>query len=122
VLGSADQNGQAENEQNVPDDRSRNRSLNHAGKSLGQCDAGNNELRGIPESRVQQSAQPFAYSRRELFGGAANPTGHGNDCDSRTNEKRRWIRETGPKAKDERNRDEKQEPVQRRFHVHEVIG
>ena len=121
VLRSAQQDGETEHEQDVSNDRAGDRRLDHADVALVKRDAGDDQLGRVPEGGVQQSAEPFAHARRQRFGRAPDPARDGNNGDGRANEERRRIREPRPEAKDKRDRDKNEKPVQRRFQVHSII-
>ena len=58
VSRSAGQNGEAQDQQNVADDRTGDGGLHHAGEAFRQGDAGDDQLGRVAEGGVEQSAEP----------------------------------------------------------------
>ena len=115
VFSAAQQNGEAEHEQHVADDRSGDGSFHHIGQTFGKGDAGDDQLRGVSESGVEQSSQAFPDAGGERFGGAPDPARDWNDADSGANEKRSRTDAPGPKAQKDRERNKDKKPVEREF-------
>jgi len=115
VFSAAEQNGEAEHEQHVTDDRSRNGGFHHIGQTFGKGDAGDDQLRGVSESGVEQSSQAFPDAGGERFGGAPDPARDRNDAESGANEERSRTDASGPEAQKDRERNKDKKPVEGRF-------
>jgi len=102
-------------QQDVTDDRSCNGGFHHIGQTFGQCDAGDDQLRGVSESGVEQSSQAFPDAEGERFGGAPDPARDRDDAKSRGNEERSRTDASGPEAQQDSQRNEDQKPVEGRF-------
>src|SRR5438067_11000274 len=115
VFSAAEYNREAEHQQHVTDDRSGNGGFHHIGQAFGKGDAGDDQLRGVSESGVEQSPQAFPDPGRERFGGAPDPACDRNDTESGANEKRSRTDASGPEAQNDREQNEDKKPVERRF-------
>src|ERR1043166_2188432 len=71
ILNPAEEDGETENEQDVANDRSGYRGFHHISQAFGERDAGDDQLGGISESGVEQSAQTFPDTGGKRFGGAS---------------------------------------------------
>ena len=115
VFSAAGKNGEAKHQQHVTDDRSGNGGFHHIDQPFGKSDAGDDQLRGVSESGVEQSSQAFPDARGERFGGAPDPARDWNDAESGANEQRSRTDAPGPEAQKDRERNEDKKPVERRF-------
>src|SRR4029453_4210887 len=105
VFSAAEKNGEAEHKQHVADDRSGNGSFHYIGQAFGKRDAGDDQLCGVSESGIEQSAQAFPDAGGERFGGAPDPARDWNDAESGANEERSRTDASGPEAQKDRDRN-----------------
>lgn len=122
ILSAAEQNGEAEHQQDVTDDRSRKGSFHHTGETFGKGDAGDDQLRGVSESRVEQSSQAFPDAGSKRFGGASDPARDRNDPESGANEERSWADASGPEAQKNRQGNKDKQPVEGRFEFQRSVN
>ena len=115
IFSAAEQNGEAEHEQHVTDDRSCNGSFHHIGQTFGKGDAGDDQLRGVSESGVEQSSQAFPDAGGERFGGAPDPARDRNDAERGANKERSRTDASRPEAQKNRERNEDKKPVEGGF-------
>src|SRR4029077_6922986 len=66
-------------QQDVPDDRPRDGSLDDVVKTSAQRGERDYELSGVAERGIEKSSHSFSHSFRELFGGAAHPPCQGEN-------------------------------------------
>ena len=76
-------------------------------ETFGKSDAGDDQLRGVSESGIEQCPQTLSHAGGERFGGASDPARDRNDAESGTNEERSGTDAPGPEA-------QKQSPAERR--------
>src|SRR3954447_11215304 len=113
VLSAAAYNGKTEHQQHVTDDRSRQGGFHYTRQTFGKGDAGDDQLRGISESGIEQSSQALPDSDRQRFRRAPDPARNWNDAESGTNEERGWTDAPGPPAQKHRERNKNKKPVER---------
>lgn len=70
---SARQHCGTKHQQDVPNDRPRDGSLDDVVKTGAQRGERDYELSGVTERGIEKSSHSFSHSFRELFGGAAHP-------------------------------------------------
>src|SRR5437764_15455702 len=85
------------------------------GHAFGEDDPGDDQLRGIAESGIEQSSQAFPDAGGERFSGAPDPARDRNDAESGANEERSRTDTPGPEAQKHRERNEDKKPVEGRF-------
>jgi hypothetical protein len=73
------------------------------------------ELGGVAESGIEQSAQAFSDADGECLGGAPDPARDRNDAESGANEERSRTDASGPEAQKDRERNKDKKPVEGRF-------
>ena len=112
MFDAAEKNGEAEHKQHVADDRSGNGGFDHIGQTFGKRDAGDDQLGGITESGVEQSAQAFSDADGECLGGAPDPARDRNDPERGTNKERSRAATSGPEAQQDREQNEDKKPVE----------
>ena len=115
ISGAAQYNREPEHQQHVTDDRSRKGGFHHIGQTFGKRYAGDDQLRSVSESGVEQSAQAFPDSGGKRFGGASDPARDRNDTESGANKERSRTDAPGPEAQKNRQRNEDKKPVEGRF-------
>jgi hypothetical protein len=115
IFSAAQQNGEAEHQQHVTDDRSGNGGFHHIGQTFGKGYAGDDQLCGVSESGIEQSSQAFPDARGERFGSAPDPARDRNDAESGANEKRSWTDASGPEPQKDRQRNEDKKPIEGQF-------
>jgi hypothetical protein len=115
IFSAAEQNGEAEHQQHVTDDRSGNGGFHHIDQPFGKSDTGDDQFRGVSEGGVEQSAQAFPDAGGERFGGAADPARDRNNAESGANEKRSRVGASGPQTQKDRERNEDKKPVEGGF-------
>ena len=103
----------AEDQQRVPDDRSRERRLHDLGESLAQRDDRDHDLGHVPERRVQEPPDPFPGARGEVLGRLPHPARDRDDRDP-GEEEEPHVGLGGEEAQADRHRRQQQEPVQGR--------
>jgi hypothetical protein len=115
IFSAAEQNGEAEHQQHVTDDRSGNGGFHHIDQPFGKGNAGDNQFRGVSESGVEQPSQTFPDAGGQRFGGASDPARDRNDAESRANEEQSRTDASGPEAQKDRERNEDKKPVEGGF-------
>ena len=85
------------------------------GQTFGKGDAGDDQLRGVSESGIEQCPQALSHAGGERFGGASDPARDRNDAESGANEERSGTDAPGPEAQNNRQRNEDKKPVEGRF-------
>jgi len=85
------------------------------GQTFGKSYAGDNQLRSVSESGIEQCPQTLSHASGERFGGASDPARDWNDAESGTNEERSGADAPGPEAQNNRQRNENKKPVERGF-------
>jgi len=87
------QDRQAEHQEDVADDRAGNRGLHQwiELRPLGKNHQGNNQLGGIAEGGVEQSAQAGPKGLGQVLGGPAHQPGQRHDGDAGTEKNRHRI-------------------------------
>ena len=111
VLQAAQQEGQPEDQQQVPDDRARERRLHDLGLVLQDQEERDHELGDVAERRVDQPADPRARVERELLGRPPDQSGQRQDRAGRDHEDQQFV--AAGDLEDDGDRDEDQQPVQR---------
>lgn len=117
VADPSNQHGEAGHQQNVADDRSRQRSFHHVVQPALQCGDGIDQLGRIAEGRAQQPAHTLARVRGQVPGCVAKPSCQRKDRQTRRDENSPVGRRAKPL---ERRCDghEEQKPVQGGFQSH----
>jgi hypothetical protein len=115
IFSATEKNGEPEHQQHITDDRSGNGGFHHIDQTFGKGDTGDDQLRGVSESGVEQSSHTFPDAGGERFGGAPNPARNRNDAESGANEERSRTDASGPEAQKNRKRNEDEKPVEGRF-------
>src|SRR2546430_7359002 len=115
VFSAAEYNREAEHQQHVTDDRSRNGGFHHIDQPFGKGDAGDDQLRGVSESGVEQSSQALPDAGGQRFGGVSDPARDRIDAESGANEERSGTDAPGPEAQKDPERNEDKKPVEGRF-------
>ncbi len=82
----AEEHRGAEHEQDVADDRADDRGLDHLVQALAEGEEGDDQLRRVAESDVEQAADARPRTRRQLLGGAAHQRRGGDDPQRRGGE------------------------------------
>src|SRR5439155_22667633 len=77
---------QPEDEEKVPDTRGGERRLRGLGQAARQRKDGDDQLRGVPECRVEETAHPGARVLAEFFGREAEEPGERDDRETRDRE------------------------------------
>ena len=111
VLEAPGQHGGAEHQEEVADDRTGERSLDHRIETRSQGRHRDDQLGGVSEGGIQQAAQPLAGPVRELLGGAPEPAGQRHDRQrGRQEDPRMPLRREELQSDGDRNED--QQPVE----------
>src|SRR5437867_2644502 len=103
--------GQAEPEETVADDRAGDLRLDDVRVSGAEHEDRDDQLRGVAERDVEQTTDRRANGGRELLRRSPNPLGQWNDAEHRGDEHPRGLR-VHDVLEHERNRNEHQENVQ----------
>ena len=113
----AGQNGGAEHQENVADDRAGDGGFDHTGQALGQSHQRDDQLGGIAEGGVEQPADAMAGAGTQMLGSPAHPAGQRNDRDARDDEKQGFVLPGRNITDGESRRHGQQQPVERLQHT-----
>ena len=115
---AAEQRAQPEDEEDVPDDRARERRLHQVVQARPEGEDRDDEFRGVPERRVQQPSETGAHVLGKHLGGFPHDPGEGNDRD-RGGKKERGSRRVEDVLENQRdgNEDQKKQESLVRFQL-----
>ena len=114
VLRPAQQDGETEHEQDVADDRAGDRRFDHAGEAFVKRDAGDDQFGGVTESGVKNPPSPSPT--RAASASVARPIQPATGIIAMAEQMKSAVGVApGPKAETEGDRDEDEQPVERRF-------
>ena len=101
-------------EQEVADDRTGDGRFDDAVESLAQRDQADDKFRGIPEGRVEKTANAGTRTRSQVFGRATHPAGQRHDRDRGDDEEEGLIPPRRHVSERDRDRHREQQQIERR--------
>src|SRR5262245_38109751 len=108
MLDASCQRRGAEDQQDIPKNRSGQGGFYDSKKTFVQSEQGYDQLRGIAKGGVEESPNAGAEPFRKMFGGFSHQAGQRNDSQAGTNEQRGVVVPTRPKTQRQRHWNENQ--------------
>ena len=112
----------AEHEQDVRDDRAGERASHDAGQRVRDREQGDDQLRCIPEARVQEATDAGAGVLRGVLGRLADQPGEWDERERREDEQRRLVEVEHEARQDCGGREDERSPEEPARHVASVDG